>query len=383
MTQYPIIGSGFAAVDIRGPSMKNEQIKAIFLANGFNVKDQGAGLMDLNPYVYDAAWALISAFAPPADVIIPIDDHLLHGMAKTYSAALKSEAEGDQGMVNAMRKSLNEMLALSPPNVWAAIARVAGHDEHTFEQWYETRGKDLLNYEMGCEHLMEAAWDSALSRNPSPRRPTLSSGDTPQLESDLYAVIHLLLSNHRLTLQLDDSNSGYPLIEALTSDGTDDISSGLREIEYLADTLFNEVIDFAEQLAPSRVVEPPDVPDVPHQVQFKSAFIEDMVIKHGLTSDAVKSLADLLLKEVELATEPSIVALKNAERDLEAIRKTCDRASACLTRWQNGYSFQADGVEAQIQGELYDAVSPNAREGIKKLHALLESADEQRIVADN
>lgn len=356
--------------------MKNEQIKAIFLANGFHEKDQGGGRMDLNPYVYDAARALISAFAPPADVSRPIDDHLLYGMAKTYSAVLKSEAEGAQGMVNAMRTSLNEMLALSPPNVWAAIARMVGHDEHTFEQWYEARGKDLLNYEMGCEHLMEAAWDGALFRNPSPRVPSLGSGETPPLESDLYAAIHLLLSNHRLSLQQDDSDSGYPLIDALTSDAAEDVSSGLREIEYLADLLFNEVIDFTEQLAPVRVVEPPAVAGFTHQVQFKSAIIEELVIKHGLTADAVKSLADLLQKEVDMVTEPAIAALKNAERDLDAMRKTCDRASACLSRWQNGFSFDVDGVEAKIQGELYDAVRPNAREGIKKLHRLLESVVE-------
>lgn len=40
--------------------MTNEHIKAIFLAAGFKEKDQGEGRMDLNPYVYDAARALLS-----------------------------------------------------------------------------------------------------------------------------------------------------------------------------------------------------------------------------------------------------------------------------------------------------------------------------------
>lgn len=41
--------------------MTREQIKAVFLANGFKEKDQGEGRMDLNPYVYDAARALLTA----------------------------------------------------------------------------------------------------------------------------------------------------------------------------------------------------------------------------------------------------------------------------------------------------------------------------------
>jgi len=48
----------------------NDQIKAIYLAAGFKEKDQGDGRMDLNPYVYDAARALLATanedFAPLA-----------------------------------------------------------------------------------------------------------------------------------------------------------------------------------------------------------------------------------------------------------------------------------------------------------------------------
>lgn len=38
--------------------MTNEQIKDIALANGFKLKEQPNGEMDLNPYVYDFARAL-------------------------------------------------------------------------------------------------------------------------------------------------------------------------------------------------------------------------------------------------------------------------------------------------------------------------------------
>lgn len=34
--------------------LSDDDLKAIALENGFKVKDQGNGVMDLNPYVYDA-----------------------------------------------------------------------------------------------------------------------------------------------------------------------------------------------------------------------------------------------------------------------------------------------------------------------------------------
>ena len=39
--------------------MTNDQIKELALANGFKLKEQPDGEMDLNPYVYDFARALI------------------------------------------------------------------------------------------------------------------------------------------------------------------------------------------------------------------------------------------------------------------------------------------------------------------------------------
>ena len=40
--------------------MTNEQIKEIALANGFKLKEQPNGEIDLNPYVYDFARALFA-----------------------------------------------------------------------------------------------------------------------------------------------------------------------------------------------------------------------------------------------------------------------------------------------------------------------------------
>lgn len=43
--------------------MNNEQIKHLALQNGFKLKEQPDGTMDLNPYVYDFAVALLNSFA--------------------------------------------------------------------------------------------------------------------------------------------------------------------------------------------------------------------------------------------------------------------------------------------------------------------------------
>lgn len=42
-------------------SITNDEIRAIALVNGFKLKEQSDGTMDLNPYVYDAMRAVISA----------------------------------------------------------------------------------------------------------------------------------------------------------------------------------------------------------------------------------------------------------------------------------------------------------------------------------
>ncbi|PLR29227.1 hypothetical protein CYR55_22910 [Chimaeribacter californicus] len=42
--------------------MNKQEIKAIFLAHGFQERLQADGSMDLNPYVYEAAEALLERF---------------------------------------------------------------------------------------------------------------------------------------------------------------------------------------------------------------------------------------------------------------------------------------------------------------------------------
>lgn len=45
--------------------MSDEQIREIFLSNGFKTKQQPDGSVDLNPYVYDAARAMLAAATAP------------------------------------------------------------------------------------------------------------------------------------------------------------------------------------------------------------------------------------------------------------------------------------------------------------------------------
>ena len=47
--------------------MNNEQVKTLALANGFKLKEQPGGEMDLNPYVYDFAKALMGGWVSVDD----------------------------------------------------------------------------------------------------------------------------------------------------------------------------------------------------------------------------------------------------------------------------------------------------------------------------
>ncbi|WP_256804562.1 hypothetical protein [Pseudomonas putida] len=59
------------------------------------------------------------------------------------------------------------------------------------------------------------------------------------------------------------------------------------------------------------------------------------------------------------------------EAENRALRSTCERAHACMSRWAGGYKFDADGPAGQIQGELYDAYRPGARKGLSELKLFL------------
>ena len=62
-THCLVCGADGNPVEENNVSITNEQIKKIALENGFKLKDQPNGELDLNPYVYDFARALLQSYA--------------------------------------------------------------------------------------------------------------------------------------------------------------------------------------------------------------------------------------------------------------------------------------------------------------------------------
>lgn len=78
------------------------------------------------------------------------------------------------------------------------------------------------------------------------------------------------------------------------------------------------------------------------------------------------SRADMLRERAEAAE--MIQALLQQLNEAQA---TCDKAMACMQRWESGKPYDAAGPEAVIKKELYDVIRPGARAGIKKLGKLI------------
>lgn len=79
-------------------TVSDEQIKAVFLANGFTIKE---GLTDLKPYVYQAARALLAqaatAAAPalPADGVQPVEQGEVLVTVSGFTGCGKSAVAGE------------------------------------------------------------------------------------------------------------------------------------------------------------------------------------------------------------------------------------------------------------------------------------------------
>lgn len=54
-----------------GDEMELEKIKELALANGFSLKEQASGNMDLHSYVYEFANALLKEATPEGFVLVP------------------------------------------------------------------------------------------------------------------------------------------------------------------------------------------------------------------------------------------------------------------------------------------------------------------------
>lgn len=59
--------------------MTDDDIRALALSHGFTLREQPDGRMDLNPYVYEFARALISAEREACAAIADDSDHIVDG----------------------------------------------------------------------------------------------------------------------------------------------------------------------------------------------------------------------------------------------------------------------------------------------------------------
>lgn len=133
--------------------MTPDQIKAVFLANGFKEKDQGDGRMDLSPYVYKAARALLAEQAqgePVAWLLCngdeqPIDSTIRWDVAKhwpEYAAPLFTHA--DPGEVERLREE-NRVLQKQLGERWSDIRVLEASVEG---QSFQLAKRNALPHEM-------------------------------------------------------------------------------------------------------------------------------------------------------------------------------------------------------------------------------------------
>ncbi|MFW2173732.1 hypothetical protein ACG95N_09445 [Acinetobacter guillouiae] len=78
--------------------MELEKIKEVALANGFSLKEQASGNMDLHSYVYEFANALLKEATPEGFVLVPkklsdeMNDHLWDFMTDNF---ISTNEDGD------------------------------------------------------------------------------------------------------------------------------------------------------------------------------------------------------------------------------------------------------------------------------------------------
>lgn len=82
--------------------MTNEQIKKIFLLNGFKEKQQPNGEIDLNPYVYEAARALLKA------EIIAIQDDVFALTTDSYKTGSNPMLEQCDAIIDKHLRGIEE-----------------------------------------------------------------------------------------------------------------------------------------------------------------------------------------------------------------------------------------------------------------------------------
>lgn len=90
---------------------------------------------------------------------------------------------------------------------------------------------------------------------------------------------------------------------------------------------------------------------------------------------AVKMLSENGNRITYRPSGPDVVmaeAYDQLKAEIQSLRNTCARASACLDRWAAGHAFDPDGPGGQIRAELFDAYRPGVRTGLELLHELAD-----------
>ena len=75
--------------------------------------------------------------------------------------------------------------------------------------------------------------------------------------------------------------------------------------------------------------------------------------------------------------EEAVAIIESLVESLSSAEKACDKALACMVRWQSGKPYDASGPEAGIRDALYEVIRPGARAGTHKLHQLLDANREE------
>ncbi|ENV14701.1 hypothetical protein F965_00047 [Acinetobacter schindleri NIPH 900] len=128
--------------------MKNEQIKELALANGFQLKAQANGHDDLNPYVYDFAQALINAALDQAkavyqqEAVTADDTHELDIQINHLKAGLVEE--------HCLSNSEEELL-----DILVAKSMKLG-ELYERMKWQEAKPKYMSSLSLTCEELKQA-----------------------------------------------------------------------------------------------------------------------------------------------------------------------------------------------------------------------------------
>lgn len=149
--------------------MNNARIQAIMLANGFKLKYQGEGRLDLNPYVYDGAHALLDSFmveliARGLTVVplVPTPDMVRAAfVGKMESQDCLGQARRREAMANDYSAMVGEAppvaLTMSP---WRSVMFDPKLADELCAAWDRENAQSSWGHEPTAKGLFEDGWQA-------------------------------------------------------------------------------------------------------------------------------------------------------------------------------------------------------------------------------